>query len=46
VAECEEALGWSRRERRRRGGELLGGIRPDLVAGCAVSLSAGDVPEL
>ncbi len=46
TAECEEALRWSRGERRRRGGELLGGIRPDLVARCAMTLSTGHAPEL
>ena len=46
VAECEEALSWSRGERRRRGSELLGGIRSDLVARCAMTLSTGHAPEL
>jgi ADP-heptose:LPS heptosyltransferase len=46
AAECEEALHWSRGERRRRGGELLGGIRPELVARCVMALSTGHAPEL
>ena len=46
AAECEEARYWSRGERRRRGGELLGGIRPDLVARCAMTLSTGHAPQL
>lgn len=46
AAECEEARSWSRAERRRRGPELLAGIRPDLVARCAIALSRGGAPRL
>ena len=46
VADHQAAGSWSRTERRRHGGQLMSGIRPEVALDCVSDLLAGREPGI